>query len=209
MNAIAHTATLPLPPALERPSGVARRRIHVCDHELRVEALDVFNALLRRLEPRRPALEGDQIATAARTLLDGGGDATPPCIRQRLNRLRTAACLATDAAWRAADEVVERIAAATAYVAASADLIPDALPTVGRLDDAILADSVLRGLAGELDAYADFCDARLAARAACDHGFDRDAWRELRDAQARAYHHARRVRETSYLPPPARRFLVQ
>lgn len=106
------------------------------------------------------------------------------------------------------DESVEHVTAATAYVAGTADLIRDTLPTLSRLDDAIVADTVLRALAGELDAYADFCDARRAAHAAGDGGFDRTAWRDWRDAEARARHQARRVREGSYLRAPTAGFRV-
>lgn len=210
MNAFtpALCSSLPLPVALAvAPSRP--RRVHVREHVLESDALAVLNALVARLRPGHAALALDQVATAARTLIRTVGDATPACIQQRLNRLRTGACLAADAQWGLDGAIAADVEAATAYVEGDADLIPDALPTIGRLDDAIVIEALMPRLGPELDAYADFCRVRswLAARGDAD-GFDRHAWRGWREDDARLRAQRRDVFSRSYVPAPCRMLSV-
>ena len=51
----------------------------------------------------------------------------------------------------------KRIVGALSYFAEPQDLIPDQVPGLGFLDDAIIVELVVADLAPELDAYADFC----------------------------------------------------
>ena len=56
----------------------------------------------------------------------------------------------------------ERILGAIAYFADPEDLIPDRIPGLGFLDDAILVALVVRDLKHEIEAYQDFCHFREA-----------------------------------------------
>ena len=42
-------------------------------------------------------------------------------------------------------------------------MIPDDIPIIGFIDDAIMIELVVRDLAAEIDAYADFCDYKKTA----------------------------------------------
>jgi uncharacterized membrane protein YkvA (DUF1232 family) len=53
-----------------------------------------------------------------------------------------------------------RVLTALAYFADPADLIPDHVPGLGFMDDAIMVELVTRELKHELDAYRDFCGFR-------------------------------------------------
>jgi hypothetical protein len=61
-----------------------------------------------------------------------------------------------------APEFRSRVIAALAYFANPDDLIPDSVPVLGFLDDAIMVEIVRRELKHELDAYTDFCVSREA-----------------------------------------------
>jgi hypothetical protein len=54
---------------------------------------------------------------------------------------------------------------ALAYFAEPDDLIPDHIPGLGYLDDAIMVELVVRELRHEIDAYQDFCMFRDSERA--------------------------------------------
>ena len=77
--------------------------------------------------------------------------------RERLQRL------VADEGWDADADVRERVAAVRAYVDNPDDLLPDHLPSIGLLDDALLIDLALQALQGELADYEDFCHFRRVA----------------------------------------------
>jgi len=55
---------------------------------------------------------------------------------------------------------IARILDAIAYFVDPDDLIPDRIPGIGYLDDAIMVELVARELMHELEAYEDFCEYR-------------------------------------------------
>jgi uncharacterized membrane protein YkvA (DUF1232 family) len=66
----------------------------------------------------------------------------------------------TDHQWRLPHSDATRVVNALAYFTEPEDLIPDHIPGVGFLDDAIMIELVARELRHEIDAYRDFCDFR-------------------------------------------------
>jgi uncharacterized membrane protein YkvA (DUF1232 family) len=75
-----------------------------------------------------------------------------------------------------------------AYFADPIDLIPDHIPGIGFLDDAMFVEIVIRELSNEIEAYNEFCDFRneeeqRLSDAGTDTSQDRDSWLgEKRDA---------------------------
>ena len=67
----------------------------------------------------------------------------------------------TDHEWRLPQKDTVRVLNALAYFSEPEDLIPDHIPGLGFLDDAIMIELVVRELRHEIDAYEDFCDFRL------------------------------------------------
>jgi len=59
-----------------------------------------------------------------------------------------------------ADAESTRVLNALAYFTEPEDLIPDHIPGVGFLDDAIMVELLVRELKHEIEAYIDFCDFR-------------------------------------------------
>ena len=53
-----------------------------------------------------------------------------------------------------------RIVMGVGYFAVANDMIPDKIPGLGLLDDALMAELVARDLKLELDGYRDFCEYR-------------------------------------------------
>ena len=65
-----------------------------------------------------------------------------------------------DPDWQLPQEDVTRVINALAYFANAKDLIPDDVPGLGYLDDAVMVDLVVRELSSEIKAFRDFCNYR-------------------------------------------------
>lgn len=75
----------------------------------------------------------------------------------RLDKLGRMIDMVVDGEWQIPSKEKDRVLAALAYFADEQDLIPDDIPGIGFLDDAIIIELVVRDLRHELDAYEDFC----------------------------------------------------
>lgn len=105
----------------------------------------------------------DIVAAAEQVLRDIGDDEAPGFIIERLGKLKQMIRMITDVEWRLPHEETGRVLNALAYFAEPDDLIPDSIPGVGFLDDAIMVELVFRELRHEIEAYDDFCEFRAAA----------------------------------------------
>lgn len=208
----AQIATLqPLSAALQSPASAnlnqPARRHFVGGFQPEAEALAHFNQLLARLH--HFPLDCDQLATASRELAGrSAGNRRPASIDQRLQLANAVDRMINDATWQPASEAIEPARVVVDYVHGDHALIPDSVPLVGRLDDAILVDAAWPHLAGEVDSYLDYCRVRAieAELRGCEVGefaFTREDWQQARRAEAGLIAHCRRVGENSYLPSPA------
>jgi uncharacterized membrane protein YkvA (DUF1232 family) len=203
---------LPLPVCLEDRNAITDHRRHrIGTVELDARAIDRFNRLLERVGRQGTPLDADRLATAARELRGHHPALTPPaCIRQRINRVKAAVAMIEDRAWRAPDEAVATVRLVAEYVAATDDLIPDTMPTVGRLDDSIVVDAAWPRLANEILGYVDYRRLRrlFAATTGDQLRFDRAAWQQARAEESALRAQLRRVRMSSFCVPPPPLFRV-
>ena len=81
----------------------------------------------------------------------------PAYIVESLAQLETMIAMLTDLEWRLPEQDASHVLNALAYFCEPEDLIPDDLPGLGYLDDAIMVNLVARELRHEIDAYVDFC----------------------------------------------------
>ena len=70
----------------------------------------------------------------------------------------------SDLEWRLPHQDAGRVLNALAYFTEPEDLIPDDIPGLGFLDDAIMIELITRELKHEIEAYQDFCDYRTQKR---------------------------------------------
>lgn len=129
--------------------------------ELDEDDLKHFRLIMREARKVAARSSAEDIVTNAKALLRNIGSARiPEFIRQRLDNLEVMIRMLTDHQWRLPQSDANRVLNALAYFAEPEDLIPDHIPGLGFLDDAIMIELVARELKHEIDAYRDFCDYR-------------------------------------------------
>ena len=105
----------------------------------------------------------EKLIGSARRLLDQIREASLPAfVASRLLRLETMIEMLADSEWKLVGADRERVVSALAYFDEPMDLIPDAVPGFGFLDDAIMVELVLRDLKHDVEAFDDFCAYRRA-----------------------------------------------
>ena len=129
--------------------------------ELDDKDLRHFQLIMNEARKAARRLAPEDIVAAAETLLqDISVSDAPGFIVERLNKLRLMINMLSDLEWRLPHQEASRVLNALAYFAEPEDLIPDHIPGLGFLDDAIMIELVVRELKHEIDAYQDFCDYR-------------------------------------------------
>lgn len=201
-------ATLPLPPMAVSATG-PRRRHHIGRWTLGGRALRRFERAAASLGPASSPAWDDAIACAARRLQrDFAGTRQAPCIRLRMRCFTAMRIMADEPAWPLAAAARATIATIADYANGRERLVPDALPVVGGLDDAVLVDLAWPSLRFELDDYLDFRRLRAEEallRGVSPHGFAfaRAQWLEARAAERALLAHARRRGLDRYAAPNA------
>jgi hypothetical protein len=177
-------------------------------HELQPAGLQRFNRALHAISPHSPALTLEQMANAAQRALDRYPDGgTPAFVTSRLASLARLETLVDDPGWEAGRELRDALDELRRYLAEDGDLIPDQLPVIGRLDDAVLVDVALQYLGGELADFEDFCRFRriaadCAGMAVADTGLGRQQWLEALQQAQRGRGHGCEQPRRRYVPDP-------
>jgi len=162
--------------------------------------------MAKAIDVANPAKE-QEVTAAAVGLIEKARAAEPPdYVRERLDRLGRIVAMSYDDEWRIPEVVKRRVMAALSYLTEPDDIIPDSVPGLGFLDDAIMIELVSHELRHELAAYLDFCEFRLREDKRVYHPQgritrDRALAKKRKDLRARVA-----AREKSPGAPRARRF---
>lgn len=141
--------------------------------------LNHFRLIMRESRKAAARSSPDEIIQGGRNLLAQVGTVkVPQFIRERLDKLDLMIRMVGDAEWRLPNHETVRVLNALAYFSEPEDLIPDHIPGLGFLDDAIMIELVVRELKHEIEAYADFCEYRGRKAPSGDGSRPADATRE-------------------------------
>jgi uncharacterized membrane protein YkvA (DUF1232 family) len=166
--------------------------------ELADADLDHFRRVMRQARAVAKEHEPEEILGAAGGLLERiKGVEIPEFIRDRLERIRTLIEMVRDTEWNLPEPECSRVLNALAYFCEPDDLIPDEVPGLGFLDDAIMVELVVRELRHEIEAYQDFCSYRATRASQEDDPVTRVEWLTARrkTLQSRMRNRRRRDRE--------------
>ncbi len=133
--------------------------------------LQFFIDASKRVREKSAHLTPQQITDAASKLLvDSVGLKMPDFISTRIGKLESMINMVNDVGWGLAEDDRNRVLAALTYFTEPDDVIPDDVPVLGFLDDAIMIELCQRELKPEIDSYEDFCAYRKeqAARRGVD-----------------------------------------
>ena len=156
--------------------------------------LDHFQGIV---DKAKTAMEGGEsnaaIEAAARQLItDAKSTDLPEFIGDRLSKLEGVINMVADEEWQLSDEERNRVLGALVYFCDPEDLIPDHIPGLGFLVDAMYVEIVIRELAAEIESYEEFCTFRAGEEARRkEQGMDPHVEREEWLADKRAALHAR------------------
>ena len=93
---------------------------------------------------------------ASKLLQDGKDNKLPAFIADRLSKIQSMVSMVNDTGFGMDDADKKRVLACLTYFANPKDIIPDNVPVLGFLDDAIMIELVVRELQHEVEAYDDF-----------------------------------------------------
>ncbi len=120
-----------------------------------------FRLIMRESRKATAGLQPEDIIAVAQTLLQKvDTENVPKFIRRHLHKIDVMISMLTDHEWRLPQKDSMRVLNALAYFSEPLDLIPDHIPGLGFLDDAIMIELVARDLKHEIEAYGDFCEFR-------------------------------------------------
>ena len=147
--------------------------------ELSDKDLRHFKRVMKEARNKAKDQPESQLVRAAQVLLEQVRSAEiPDFVASRLLSLETMIAMLEDSEWNLTGADRDRVVSALAYFDEPMDLIPDAVPGFGFLDDAIMVELVVRELKHDIEAFEDFCGYRKAEgkRRGSEAAVHREEW---------------------------------
>jgi uncharacterized membrane protein YkvA (DUF1232 family) len=119
--------------------------------------LEHFRGHMREARAAAKEAGSEAIIAAAEELLEKVSLFDPPeFVRDRLGKVETLIAMLKDERWAIPQDVRTRVLGALAYFVQPQDMIPDNIPVLGFVDDAIMIELIVRELRHHIAAYEEF-----------------------------------------------------
>lgn len=151
---------------------------------------DVILKAKETLETEQGAQEVEK--AAMKMVKEARATNLPRFIEERFAKLELLINMVSDAEWNLEEAERKTILSALAYFCDPEDLIPDHLPAIGFLDDAIYVEIIIQELSAEISSYEEFFTYRIAEEnRRKNRGLDTTVGREDWLADKRSVLHSR------------------
>lgn len=156
------------------------------EFELDDEDIEYFRNRLQDARTRHKGeSEAEIIAAAEQLATRNSSSDAPHFIAQRIETLNEMIAMLKDADWRLEGEDRAYVLNTLVYFADPHDMIPDNIPGIGLLDDAIMIDLAAQELAPELEAFREFCANRDELNAGAEDAEPLEAARDILQSRMR------------------------
>ena len=133
--------------------------------DLSANDIRYFRKCLQTVKKGQQAQNEDVVLEAANELLETvARTEAPEFVKERIAKLEKLVLMLEDVRWRLVGPDRARVLNVLAYFVDPDDLIPDRIPGIGYLDDAIMVELVVQELRHEIEAYDRFCEFRKSGR---------------------------------------------
>ncbi|MCO4800077.1 MAG: DUF1232 domain-containing protein [Colwelliaceae bacterium] len=145
--------------------------------ELKESDLDHFRDVMRKAQSGAKGLSEESILANAKSLSQDIKVELPEFVSERIKKLQTLVAMIEDDEWKIPDDERTDVLSALAYFSDPEDLVPDHIPVLGFLDDAIMIELVAEELKDDIEAFDDFCAYREREEGRSgDATITRDEW---------------------------------
>ena len=144
--------------------------------ELKESDLDHFRDVMRKAQDGAKELSEQEILENAKDLSESISVEMPPFVSDRIAKLKTLVAMIEDSEWQIPEEEKSDVLSALAYFSDPEDLVPDHIPVLGFLDDAIMIELVVTELSEDISAFEEFCAYREREESRRDTTITRDEW---------------------------------
>ncbi|WP_448551509.1 YkvA family protein [Thalassotalea montiporae] len=125
--------------------------------ELKDSDLAHFREVMKKAIDGASHLSEDDILAKAKELSASVQADVPEFVADRLRKLEVLVTMVEDAQWKLDGEERANVLSALAYFSDPEDLVPDHIPALGFLDDAIMIELVVEDLQDDIEAFEEFC----------------------------------------------------
>nr|WP_136252359.1 YkvA family protein [Ningiella ruwaisensis] len=157
--------------------------------ELNDSDLEHFRTLMQTAVDKAKGLPAETIIERAQALCAEMENANvPDFVAKRLVSLEMLIKAIQDEDWQMPEDERLEVLTSLAYFAEPHDLVPDNIPGLGYLDDAIMIELVIRDMSLDLEAYQAFCAYRHTEtnRRGEASSVDRGAWLDAKRSELRS-----------------------
>jgi uncharacterized membrane protein YkvA (DUF1232 family) len=157
--------------------------------ELSESDLEHFRSMMKTAISNTQSYSEEVILEKATALCDEMEQAEiPEFVEQRLKSLQTLIQAVQDEEWQTPEDEKSDILMSLAYFAEPQDLVPDHIPGMGYVDDAIMIELVIQDMSLDLEAYAEFCEFRKTeeSRRGDSANVNRESWLEAKRTELRS-----------------------